>query len=152
VDDRCAERPLGGLLVDSTPSTVLNVQSAGQTFRRLFANCRCQRLRARFGEAFSSRARSSVPIGAPSPEAVIVNGPAVVSLVTIGSAITPLASGVISPTSPWMKSSPLNPTGPAIETSTDATGSGTPSQVTVRLGAMALPAPIGTATGDSNWG
>ena len=40
-----------GLLVGSTPSMVVKVQSAGQTLSRLLANWRCQRLRAFFGEA-----------------------------------------------------------------------------------------------------
>ena len=40
-----------GLLVGSTPSVVVKVQSAGQTLSRLFANCRCQRLRRLFGLA-----------------------------------------------------------------------------------------------------
>ena len=43
-----------GLFVGSTPSIMVKVQSAGQTFSRLFANRRCQRLRAFLGEASSS--------------------------------------------------------------------------------------------------
>ena len=55
-----------GLLVGSTPATVTNVQSAGQTLSRLFANRRCQRVRLLFGEASWSSARSWVWIGAIS--------------------------------------------------------------------------------------
>ena len=43
-----------GLLVGSTPSMVVKVQSAGQTLSRLLANWRCQRLRRLFGLACSS--------------------------------------------------------------------------------------------------
>ena len=43
-----------GLLVGSTPSMVVKVQSAGQTLSRLLANWRCQRLRRLFGLASSS--------------------------------------------------------------------------------------------------
>ena len=43
-----------GLLVGSTPSMVVKVQSAGQTLSRLLANWRCQRVRRLFGLAASS--------------------------------------------------------------------------------------------------
>jgi hypothetical protein len=49
-----------GLLVGSTPSMVVKVQSAGQTLSRLLANWRCQRLRRLLGEARWSSFRSSV--------------------------------------------------------------------------------------------
>ena len=49
-----------GLLVGSTPWTVTNVQSAGQTLSRLLANGRCQRVRLLFGLASSRSCRSSV--------------------------------------------------------------------------------------------
>jgi len=44
-DNGCAEAALGGVLVGSTADTSANVQSAGQSFKRLFASartCRCR--------------------------------------------------------------------------------------------------------------
>src|SRR3954447_15039422 len=64
-----------GLLVGSTPSTVVKVHSAGHTLSRLLANRRCQRVGRLLGEAASSNWRSSVwtgAISAISPVAVVV--------------------------------------------------------------------------------
>ena len=52
-----------GLLVGSTPCTLVKVQSAGQTLRRLLENRRCQRVCRLFGLAASSSCRSCVWIG-----------------------------------------------------------------------------------------
>ena len=46
-----------------------------------------------------------------------------------------------------MNHSASKPAGPEIERLTLASGAGAPSHVTVRLGGIALPAPIGTSTG-----